>query len=468
MLEDVLRLKPFLLTGCGVIGLFAIGSTSVRADDHRLQAQITEMQGELRDLQREVARAQAEAAAASAAASSKSESDLDLKVKWKGAPEFSSADGKYKMKVRGRIHTDAEHIDQDDAVTGEPDINGAEIRRARLGVEGVVVYDVAYKLEVDFAGDEVALKDAYLMYTGLPVDAAFGHFKTYNSLEELTSANYITFMERAAFIDAFTLDRQIGFGLSHEAEQWTASAGVFSTAPVEQQSDFFNSGATFSGRLTAAPINHDDRVLHLGISARHRDAPGPARDGATENLFSYSARGADFHLADRFVDTGDIGAADTFWGLEAAWVWGAFSLQAEYTQNKVDVANDIASVDPTYAGWYVDASFFLTGESRPYDEGVFGRIKVKNPVIGGAGWGAWQIAARYDVIDLSDGADAIAAAGVVDCAECGEQRTWLIGVNWHLNNYTRLMLNVNQSKIDNGVNNDAEITGVGARAQVDW
>jgi len=41
-------------------------------------------------------------------------------------------------------------------------------------------------------------------------------------------------------------------------------------------------------------------------------------------------------------------------------------------------------------------------------------------------------------------------------------------VNWYLNDYTRLMLNVNQSTIEGGVNDGAEITGVGMRAQVDW
>jgi hypothetical protein len=61
--------------------------------------------------------------------------------------------------------------------------------------------------------------------------------------------------------------------------------------------------------------------------------------------------------------------------------------------------------DPTYNGYYIEAGWFLTGETRSYKEGEFGRIKVKNPVLGGGkggGWGAWQIAARYDVIELSD------------------------------------------------------------------
>ena len=66
---------------------------------------------------------------------------------------------------------------------------------------------------------------------------------------------------------------------------------------------------------------------------------------------------------------------------------------------------------------------------------------------GSGGWGAWQIAGRYDVIDLSDKAAAIAA-----CSECGEQETWLIGLNWLLTDYTAIKLNVTQSKITGGNN----------------
>jgi phosphate-selective porin OprO/OprP len=93
---------------------------------------------------------------------------------------------------------------------------------------------------------------------------------------------------------------------------------------------------------------------------------------------------------------------------------------------------------------------------------------------GSGGWGAWQIAGRYDVLDLSD-----KAAAIPGCSECGEQETWLVGLNWLLTDYTAIKLNVTQSKITGGnggvpsgsgfnKNNGAEITGVGLRAQVDW
>jgi phosphate-selective porin OprO and OprP len=75
-------------------------------------------------------------------------------------------------------------------------------RAARLGIEGTVWKDFGYRFEVDFADDGVEIKDAYIQYDGGGVEPAryirVGQYKTPNSLEELTSSRFITFMERAA------------------------------------------------------------------------------------------------------------------------------------------------------------------------------------------------------------------------------------------------------------------------------
>ena len=462
-LGRVRRFRGHLLAAASVLAVSMAGAPQAEATDvGQLEAQMKAKQAQLHALQQQVE--EAKAAAAKAAAPSGGGEASDLKVKWKGAPELSSVDGRFKFKVRGRVNVDYDGIDQDQRITGDPDVSAVELRRARLGVEGVVFYDWKYRFEVDFTGDDVTIKDAFVEYTGLPVDIRLGNFKAYNSLEEQTSANYLTFMERAAFIEGFTLDYLTGAGVFRNEKHWTASAGVFSTTPILDQSTFFEDGTTFAARVTAAPINRERHVVHLGASARHRDAAADPRDGVADPLFRYRARGADLHLADRFVSTPQIGEADTFWGLEGAVVLGSFSVQGEYGQDKVEIPVGLGGAAPTYDGWYVDGSWFLTGESRPYDDGVFGRVRVKNPVFGGSGgWGAWQIAGRYDPLDLSD-----QAGSIPGCVECGQQTTWLVGVNWYLNDYTRLMLNVNQSTIEGGVNDGAEITGVGMRAQVDW
>ena len=460
----------------------------------------------MRAMQAQMAALQKEVQEAKAAAADAGGGDLDLNVKWKGAPELSSKDGKFKFKVIGRINTDYDNIDQDFAITGRPDVNGVELRRARLGVQGVVWYDVKYKFEFDFAQDEVAAKDVYVAYTGLkPKDWEIGEIRlgnqyTYNSLEQVTSPNFGTFMERATVTEAFSMDRQIGAAILAGSEHWSFQTGIYGAPPAEV-TDFLQDQTAYLARLTVAPINREvngvQQVLHLGISGRHRDEAEDMRSGTNfttvldDQPFRYRARGADLHLADRFVQTPYIGNSDDMVNLEAAFVWGPFSMQGEYAQLWVDTPSVLNTVDPTYDGWYVDASYWLTGETRTYEAatGEFGRPKVKHPVLwgqGGGGWGAWQIAGRYDVIDLSDKNNAVVGfagntgSGFQACQYCGNQGTWLIGVNWWLNDYTRLALNMTQSEITGGnplnatstgganKNDGATIKGFGMRAQVDW
>src|SRR5690606_37103052 len=93
-----------------------------------MEAQIDQMQEQIKQLRREV--------------DAKKKDDTDLKVKWRGAPELSSKDGNFKMKVRGRIHTDYNAINQDRGITGSPSVSAIGLRRARLGVQGTVWGDV--------------------------------------------------------------------------------------------------------------------------------------------------------------------------------------------------------------------------------------------------------------------------------------------------------------------------------------
>src|SRR3990172_3777270 len=206
MIRGLSKINRYLLAAAGAIGILAAGGISAKA------ATLEQREAAITDLQQQVKEAKAAAAAAQAAAANAGGSDLDLKVKWKGAPEFSSGDGKFKMKIRGRLQADYNAIDQDQAITGRPDVSAAEFRRARLGVEGVVFYTVEYKFEIDFANDVVSIKDAYLEYTGLAdgLGLRFGNYKTFNTLDDMTSSRLITFLERAAFIEAWGFDRQIG------------------------------------------------------------------------------------------------------------------------------------------------------------------------------------------------------------------------------------------------------------------
>jgi phosphate-selective porin OprO/OprP len=75
------------------------------------------------------------------------------------------------------------------------------------------------------------------------------------------------------------------------------------------------------------------------------------------------------------VDTGTFMADEQhLLGAEAAGVIGPFSLQSEFIYSTLDTE---FMGDADLYGWYVFASYFLTGESRPYktSNGTFDRIR---------------------------------------------------------------------------------------------
>ena len=546
MIGGLGKLSRYLLAGTGVIGLLASGVPEAKAQDLKaIQAQINAMQDTIKALQKQVQDAKSQAAAANTAAANASGSDLDLKVKWKGAPELSSGDGKFKIKVRGRLETDYNNVNQDTPITGFPDVSATELRRARLGVEGILFFDWKYVLEVDFANDSVSMKDAYLQYQGFkisdePLLFRIGNFKTPNTFEDETSDRFVDTMERAAFINAWDIERQIGFMTAYYAPHVNLAAGIFgqrfaSTTNAPLFTGFNgDEDTTFAARVGWAPINREvnsvTQVLHVGGSYRLREA------GDDQPYFQYGprAKGADLNLANAPINTGRIGEEDTFWGLEAAGLWGPFSLQGEYARLNVDLPGGslirsnnsvgtpsalnpfIGVPNPEYTGWYIEGSWFFGGHKTYKNEGVWDRPVVNNPMFhGSGGWGALQIVGKYDVLDMGDSenlvpagfqggtnlnfvgacaitplfpgvnavpADASANPGKV--AECGDMKTWVVGVNWWMTPYMRLMFNYAESDLSgypttpagSGTNlieakngfDGATVRGFGMRAQVDW
>ena len=177
---------------------------------------------------------------------------------------------------------------------------------------------------------------------------------------------------------------------------------------------------TFAARATVAPINRQvngvNQVLHFGASVRTRDI------GDDQPLLQYTQRGADFHLANNTINTGRIGKEDTFWGLEAATLWGPFSLQGEYSHLDVDLPTSALipgnppgagtaehrrqsvhqcdrrrTPSPEYNGWYVTGTWFFGGHKNYNKEGKWDRPTIDNPLRWneGKGWGGararWQI-----------------------------------------------------------------------------
>jgi phosphate-selective porin OprO/OprP len=134
------------------------------------------------------------------------------------------------------------------------------------------------------------------------------------------------------------------------------------------------------------------------------------------------------------VNTGILDADHwQLFGLEAAWVAGPLSLQAEQVFANVAQPTD----DLGFQAWYVTSSYFLTGEHRRYrrELGVFDRVRPTTEFLATGegvphGLGAWEVAFRVSHIDLNDGS-----------VQGGRLTDLTCGVNWYLNPYFRVQAN---------------------------
>lgn len=442
-----------MLKVCSLVVLLVMGPGSLAAQStedriRELEDQLARLNEQIRELK------QAEKVASSAPKKEKPKAKPgDIRVYWKDGLRLDSNNGRFKLRIGGRIHSDFGFFSADKSLTDKTgDIkDGHELRRARLFMSGTIGR-VDYKADYDFGGGDADIKDVFIGLNKLPVlgKLRVGHLKEPFGLEELTSSNNATFMERAV-TSPFAPSRNTGIAFQNGAAsgQMTYALGVF------RESDGYgnsggDAGLSVTGRITGTPINGDEGrlLLHLGAALSHQGVP-------TDKIRFRSRPPA--HLMPRFVDTGSfVGRSYDLVGLEAASVSGPFSLQTEYVKASTDAE---AVGNPTFQSFYVQGSFFPTGEYRRYktSSGVFDRVKPSSSLADG-GTGAIELAARYSWMDLNDN------VGHSVSTQGGEMKSITLGVNWYVNNNARVMWNYLHATVENVGNAD----GLQMRVKIDF
>lgn len=346
----------------------------------------------------------------------------------KGGVTIKTEDGRFEAKFGGRIHLDTNLPIDDDADNIEEGVGeqrfDAFFRRARMTLEGKA-YGWTYKFENDFAGQDASHGSGFReMWIGTklgPANVRIGQAKPYRGMEELTSSNEISFMERPfATSTSIYGSRQYltGLYLDGAGDNWgwgVSGYNLRAGSDTANETDGFGSSA----RLYFAPIKTDDSVFHIGLTGSI-DNPSNAKTVAASSARYAGRSGPSGSLSD--TSTRD---EQTTYGIELAGKAGPFYAQGEYAMATFSEAAGAATAgnDIDVDTYYVQLGWLITGETKPYDakKGVFKSPKPKSAS------GAWEAKLRYDVIETDQ------------ATPDREVSQYIIGMNWYINPAVRMM-----------------------------
>ena len=342
-----------------------------------------------------------------------------------------------------------------------------------------------YIIEMDFANrginsavnskdQSTGFKDVYIQMRELPLlgNVRVGHFKECFGLEQLTSDNYTTFMERSVDDEgAFVPGRNDGIMAFNwtENQRATWAIGAFTNQTGFDQPPLFvydHWGLDLTARLTYLPWYDEASggrgLLHTGIDYCLPQRPQPHRHLCRSPRVQLWPLGGQYggQCVSTGVTTNNTLTDVNDWQVvdgEAALVYGPLSFQSEVFGMTVD---RFGGVNNNFVGTYAFVSYFLTGENRPYNKkmGVFDRVRPYEDFFRvrtcdgcvSTGRGAWEVAYRFSYIDMLDGLTVKGAGMATDHT---------FGLNWYMNPFTRVMFNYVHSTDTYDKSNTQRITG---------
>tara|TARA_Y100000590_G_scaffold460157_1_gene618848 strand:+ start:1623 stop:2975 length:1353 start_codon:yes stop_codon:yes gene_type:complete len=350
--------------------------------------------------------------------------------------------GNQKFSIGGRLMFDIDSMDSGHNGTANNSFTDTEWRRTRINIKGNVTKHWGYVMVYDIlsGSDAANLDEGYIKYDNRKgFYATFGKTKADMMLEQRTSSKWISTIERGLLNE---LNEKVTYLVGKPSDYGGVKIGFYDKGSRAWGSiSMFDAGKTDSSDLdivwhtTAivgiSPKFGKNEYGHFAISYGSADYKGTAISGE----FSMGV-----HLGSK-VTLFDAAAGDVeVLGLEAAYVIGPMSVQAEYIDTQVDLTTGALGYE--WDGFYGQLSYILTGESRSYKwkSGTFDKVKPKS-----GGIGAVELVLRYEDVTVTDGDEGTTTSSDVDA-----DRT-VLGLNWYVNKATKFMFNYSSVDLDNEV-----------------
>jgi len=315
----------------------------------------------------------------------------------------------------GKIHFDAFYGIKDSDYFS----NGFNNRRTRIGIKSEIADSRNAIIEIDVADGVLSPTNIFMQFK-LKNDAniCLGHFKVPQGLNELTSSDYIAFVERATPNNLFSDSRRIGIAYEQYLDLFGFKTMIFGRKLGAR--DMLNRDMPIGGafRGFASPKTGTGR-LHIGTSIVYENLMDNNEVIFSDNPEARDSKGGSI----KFIGTKVTDVNQTLKpGIELLYINGPFLIEGEVFSA---VINRNFYDSPLFYGYYLQSRYVITGENHSYSKGSYKGLNSNRES------GAWEVALRYSFADLND-------AGITG----GKQRNISLGINYYLTSKIRFMGNV--------------------------
>ncbi|AWI10162.1 OprO/OprP family phosphate-selective porin [Ereboglobus luteus] len=469
MITSLRKQSIFGMSCALVLAFFAVavfGPSQAFADSRdeeikQLRAMINALDQKLQVLEREQAlrkgetavtqQVAAQPAAASQAAPAQPSAESTAKAKVivddKGFT-LASADDSNRLRLRGLMQADSRWY-------GDGGAKGRDsfvLRRARVMLEGQFSNIFRFQFVPEYGGSSFTLMDANVAIDFAPsAQLKIGKFKAPFGLARLQSDAWAALTE-PSFIAQIAPSRDIGvqLGGSFFGGALDYQVGVFNgvgDGRSNQDNTDSDDDKDVYARIFAHPFKSlkDSPLAGLGIGIAGSHGRQNTRQGLTagyrtsgqQTLFTYASdNGAGNYDTSLPTHTGEI------WRIspQAYYYYGPFGLLAEYVTSTTHVRPNAGqdAMRITNKAWQVTSGWVLTGENASYD----GVTPARPFSVERGTWGAFELVARYDHIDVDNDVFPILANPAESATEAA---SWGVGLNWYLTRAVRFSVDYNQT-----------------------
>jgi phosphate-selective porin len=315
-------------------------------------------------------------------------------------------------------------------------------RHDRVGVQATLLERLTVLAHFDFA-QASPLLDAYAdCQITRPINVRAGRFKVPMGTQFLPRRDFWDFVEPSGYVLSLLPRRDLGAmlhgGGGTAGVNMRYALGVFNGVPDGTTDD--DGDRELAARFSLVPFPSDGFELILTYALTEGDSESSLSGFRVtpDSIVSVLAFGAAARLDGRRSRR----------SVEAELLWGPFALGAERLVQESDITDGVVGTD-AYRMWAFAAwgAWIVTGQRKSREDWP-------SPI---EGWGALEVAARWSRFRADNGLRAFALAGRF--TDGAEQAT--VGVNWYLNRFLRLMIDVERTEFDDRIE---PVAGAGTRS----